>query len=266
MEVLYEALTGTTFKYLSGTELSNFYNACAITKGLFKKSSENAEGIFGAEELYDITSDVNYSEAMKNMGKAIRKFCEDAGSDVRTIFNGLSDYNMERTYMMAKNIVSSNRVQNEYAYYNIGTNIITYTPGLDGSDYLLLDFQRVKLEEPLRKYDGNSRYWTNKDTDRDGILDRNELGGDDTPQNTNDESLLYAKVDITGFIKKMVENELYGNDTDSINSENGKTLINTAIANMKYNVYKKRKEFMDESGDTNKVDRTEDYATLYKKP
>ena len=88
----YEALTGTTFKYLSGTELSDFYNKCAITKGLFKKSSENAEGIFGAEELYDITS-----EAMKNMGKAIKKFCEDAGSDVKTIFNGLAGYNILRT-------------------------------------------------------------------------------------------------------------------------------------------------------------------------
>ena len=241
-------LTWQYLPALSGKELENFYSNCQLVKSIFKKSKENTEGIFGAEELYDITSDKNFSEAIRDMKEAIIEFCDNKTID--SVWTGLTDYNIERTYIMAKNIVETNKVNDEFAYYNIGTNIITYTYGRHGKEYLLMDFQRVKLVEPLK--DKNDA-WTNKDTDRDGILDRNELGED-----SDDESSMWAKVDITSFIKKMVEKELYGNDTESINSTNGKQIVNTALAQVKYNVYKERQDFLTEHEDDNICDRRED--------
>ena len=49
----------------------------------------------------------------------------------------------------------------------------------------------------------------------------------------------------------MVQDELYGIDTESLNSEEGKLLVESALANIKYNVYKKRKEFLGDHGDDN---------------
>ena len=194
---------------------------------------------------------------MKKMKDSMNRFAEAAGDDIKKVFVGLTDYNIERTYLMAKNIVENEAIQNEYAYYNIGTNIITFTPGLDGSEYLLIDFQKVKLEEPLIAFNGNRRYETDKDTDKDGILDKLELG--DGHSSGTDETELYKKVNITGFIKKMVEDELYGTDTASLNTPEGKQLVESALANIKFNVYKKRKEFLGDHGDDNVTDRAEEY-------
>ena len=113
---------------MTGAALTDFYTRCQKVRSLFKKSKENAEGIFGSEELYDISSEVSYSEAMANMKLGMQRFANAAGKDIAEVFNGLTEYNIERTYLMAKNIMESNRVKNEYAYYDIGTNIITYTP------------------------------------------------------------------------------------------------------------------------------------------
>ena len=172
--------------------------------------------------------------------------------DIREVFNGLTEYNIERTYLMAKNIMENENIHDEYAYYDIGTNIMTYTPGKDGSDYLLIDFQRVKLKEPLRNEKGE---WTNEDTDGDGELDRYELTDGDATK----------KVDITGFIKKMVEDELYGNDSAYIRSlatdvdklayqAEKKERINSTLAKVKYNIYKERENFYEANIDNNKMD------------
>lgn len=244
-------LTWEYLPALSGKELEDFYSKCQQVKSLFKKSSENTMGLFGAEELYDITSDINFSEAIRNMKTAMVEFCNGATMD--SVWTGLTDYNIERTYIMAKNIVETNKVQDEFAYYDIGTNILTYTYGRHGKEYLLMDFQRVKLVEPLKdKYDN----WTNIDTDGDGVLDRNELGDDSS--DSNNENSLWTKVDITKFIKKSVEKELYGNDTISINSEEGKLMIDNAMAQVKYNIYKERQKFIEEHPDDNICDRKED--------
>ena len=146
-------LTWDYLPALNGKRLEEFYSRCQQVRSIFKKSSENAMGMFGAEELYDITSDKNFSEAMKDMKTAMEDFCGDGTMD--SVWTGLTNYNIERTYLMAKNIVETNKIQDEFAYYDIGTNILTYTYGRHGKEYLLMDFQRVKLLEPLKDKDEN---------------------------------------------------------------------------------------------------------------
>ena len=252
-------LTWDYLPALNGKELEKFYSNCQLVKSIFKKSSENTMGFFGAEELYDITSDKNFSEAIRDMKDAMIKFCGDGTMD--SVWTGLTDYNMERTYIMAKNIVETNRVKDEFAYYNIGTNIITYTYGRHGKEYMLMDLQRVKLKEALKDKDDK---WIEYDTDGDGIFDKDELGDDekDNKENNNkedgnDESSMWVKVDITKFIKKAVEKDLYGNDDKEINSKEGKEIVNTALAQVKYNVYKERQQFILDHPD-NECDRKED--------
>ena len=188
---------------------------------------------------------------MANMKLGMQRFANAAGKDIAEVFNGLTEYNIERTYLMAKNIMANENIHDEYAYYDIGTNIMTYTPGKDGSDYLLIDFQRVKLEAPLKDENGS---WTDKDTDGDGELDRFELTDGDSTK----------KVDITGFIKKMVEDELYGNDSAYIRSltpeaklsyqAEKKERIRSTLAKVKYNIYKEREDFYEANIDNNKMD------------
>ena len=263
----YDLLTGERFPYLnSNRDLEIFYTKCSAARTLFKKSKENEEGIFGAEEIYDIASETSFSEAMVNMKNRMFEFASSVGGDISEVFSGLTDYNIERTYIMAKNIVENEAIHNEYAYYDIGTNVITFTPGINGNEYLLIDFQKVSLKEPLRKFNGNTSYDTNEDTDMDGVLDRNELGD---YSNSEDESIIWKKVDITMFIKKMIESELYGDDTeykktlsphDKLEySTSKKKNINTALANVKYNVYSKRLEFLSSHSSDNVLDRDEKY-------
>ena len=178
-------------------------------------------------------------------------FAREVGGDIYDIWSGLKEENLGRTYIMAKNIVEANKVRNEYAYYDIGTNIITYTYGRQGKEYMLMDFQKIELEEPLKDKDDN---WTNKDTDGDGILDRNELGED---SDSDDESRMWKDVDITMFIRKAVEKELYGNDTDTINSVEGKKTVDIALSQVKYNIYNDRKTFNEEHKDDNMCSRRE---------
>ena len=154
---------------------------------------------------------------------------------------------------MAKNIVETNKIQDEFAYYDIGTNILTYTYGRHGKEYLLMDFQRVKLLEPLKDKDDN---WTNVDTDCDGILDRNELG--DESNVSDSENALWEKVDITKFIKKAIEKELYGTDDEALNTEDGKLMVENTLAQVKYNIYKERQKFINEHPEDNICDRKED--------
>ena len=253
----YMELTGKEIPMLSGRALEEFYEKCQKVRSLFKKSKNNLEGIFGAQELYDITSDINFSTAMKNMKDAMEDFCGDGTMD--SVWTGLTNYNIERTYLMAKNIVETNRVQDEFAYYDIGTNIITHTYGREGREYMLMDFQIVKLKEPLKdKYDN----WTNIDTDGDGILDRNELG--DNPNSNNDKnkeeeySALYEKVDVTGFIKKTIQKELYGANDTLANEPESIKIVNDTLAKVKFNIYKAREEFIKMHEEDNVCNRRED--------
>ena len=247
----FSSLTHMDFERLTDRELQIFYDKCQKVRSLFKKSKENTEGIFGAEELYDITSDKNFSIAIRDMKEAMLTFAREVGGDIYDIWSGLKEENLGRTYIMAKNIVEANKVRNEYAYYDIGTNIITYTYGRQGKEYILMDFQKIELEEPLK---GKDDKWTNKDTDGDGILDRNELGDD---SDSDDESRMWKDVDITMFIRKAVEKELYGNDTDTINSVEGKKTVDIALSQVKYNIYNDRKTFNEEHKDDNMCSRRE---------
>lgn len=43
------------------------------------------------------------------MKSAMLEFCN--GNTMDSVWTGLTDYNIERTYLMAKNIVEANRVQ-----------------------------------------------------------------------------------------------------------------------------------------------------------
>ena len=243
----YWALTGSALPTLSGEGLEDFYNKCYLARSAFKKSSENTEGIFGSEEIYDITSDINFSEALSNMQQAMIIFAGEVGGNVGEIFSGLDSAHIARSYVMAKNIVETNRVQDEYAYYDIGTNIITYTPRIYGNEYMLVDFQKVKLKRPLKvNLEGSDPIDTYEDTDGDGLYDRYELGSK-------------KKVDITPFIKKMVEKELYGNDTESINSTDGKLMIDNVMAQVKYNIYYNRYSFDEENSDNNRQNWKENY-------
>ena len=98
---------------------------------------------------------------------------------VISAFTGMQgETNIARTYLMAKNIMDSSRVRDEFSYYDIGTNVIMKTPGADGDIYLLSDFQKVKLDAPLYDIDEEGVVETNEDTDKDGIIDRNIRDGD----------------------------------------------------------------------------------------
>lgn len=252
-EAEYHDLTNEPLKKLYGSSLEDFYDRCYKARSLFKKSTENGEGIFGAEELYDITSDVNFSTALENMKKKMEEFCK--GADFETVWTGLTDYNIERTYMMAKNIAESNRLKDEYAYYNIGTNIITYTPGISGNEFLLMDLQKIKLKQPLEIIKNGIREQTKEDSDNDGILDRNELG--DMTSESDNETATKIKVDITGFIKKAIEKELYGNDEKEIN--NNQAYIKEVVSKVKYNIYQQRNKFDKENSENNKWNWKEVY-------
>ena len=112
---------------------------------------------------------------------------------------------------------------------------------------MLVDFQKVKLKRPLKvSLEGSDPIDTYEDTDGDGLYDRYELGSK-------------KKVDITPFIKKMVEKELYGNDTESINSTDGKLMIDNAMAQVKYNIYYNRYSFDEENSDNNRQNWKENY-------
>ena len=88
----YNALVNEGFPYLnSNRELEAFYTKCSTVRTLFKKSTENAEGIFGAEEIYDITSEVSFSEAMTKMKQSMLNFESSAGKEISEVFNGLTD-------------------------------------------------------------------------------------------------------------------------------------------------------------------------------
>ena len=203
----YKELTNEEeFPYLDGNKLQKFYERVTQVRSLFKKSKSNTEGIFGAEELYDITSEVSYSEAMDRMREAMANLGQ--GKELKLVWKGLDIANIARTYMMARNIMENEKVQSEYAYYNIGTNVISATPGLHGSEYLLIDFERVNLKKPLyvRDKDNQKTIPTYEDTDDDGLYDGNELN----------EGQFY---DITSFVEKMVLSELYGSNYKIVSEE-----------------------------------------------
>ena len=232
-----------SFPYLNQYKLQEFYSRVAKVRSTFKKSKENSQGIFGAEEVYDITSEVSYSVAMQDMKKAMVDMCK--GTELSTVWKGLTAENIARTYMMAKNIMENERVQEEYAYYNIGTNVINATPGLQGNEYMLVDFERIRLEQPLRVKDknGNATVKTYADTDKDGLYDRDELGRDGET---------FDYYDITKFIEKMVLAELYGshykvvNELPSERKESAtyltKSQIKDIMTNFKKNLIRRRKE------------------------
>ena len=58
------------------------------------------------------------------MKNSMQDFANAVGGDIKKIFNGLDSEHIARTYTMAKNIVATYRIKDEYAYYDIGTNII----------------------------------------------------------------------------------------------------------------------------------------------
>ena len=251
----YWDLTGSPLPTLSGKALEEFYSRCQKVRSLFKKSKENTEGIFGSEELYDISSDINYGEAIKDMKQAMVDLANGAGKDVRSIFSGLDSEHIARTYLMAKNIVETNRIKNEYAYYDIGLNIISYTPGLDTGEIMLMDFQKIKLKSPLTVKVDDRNYKTYEDTDNDGIYDREELG--DELSDSDRESSLKKKVDVSGFIRKAVERELYGNNDSEIRAN--KEYIDEVVAKVKYNIYNQRNKFDKENAENNKLNWKEVY-------
>lgn len=61
---------------MNASELQIFYNNVAKVRSTFKKSKENSQGIFGAEEVYDITSEVSYSTDMQDMKEAMVSICK----------------------------------------------------------------------------------------------------------------------------------------------------------------------------------------------
>ena len=158
----YEELTNRPFPYLYGDELQAFYDNITKVRSMFTESADNAEGMFGAEEIYNNTSSFSFSNAMVNMQNAMFDFCQ--GTDIAKVWTGLTAENAARSYILAKNIVENERVDSEYAYYNIGTNIMNYSAGRQDSSILLKDLQRVKLLQSLND-EGD------RDTDGDGIMD-----------------------------------------------------------------------------------------------
>ena len=238
-----ELTNETEFPYLNAADLQIFYNNVAKVRSTFKKSKENSQGIFGAEEVYDITSEVSYSAAMQDMKEAMVSICN--GTELSTVWKGLTAENIARTYMMAKNIMENERVKEEFAYYNIGTNVINATPGLKGNEYMLSDFERVRLEQPLKVKDssGNATVKTYADTDKDGLYDRDELGKDGET---------FDYYDITKFIEKMVLSELYGSHYKVVNelpSERKesvtyltKSQVKDIMTNFKKNLIRRRKD------------------------
>ena len=218
-ELEYEELTNRKFPYLYGDDLQDFYDRITRVRSMFTESAYNAEGLFGSEEIYDNTSNFSFSNAMANMQEAMFDFCK--GTDISKVWTGLTLENAARSYMLAKNIVENERVQSEYAYYNIGTNIMAYSAGRQDSTILLKDLQRVKLRQSLSDA-GNA------DTDGDGIADGDELVTSAFP------------VDITLFVKKMVMAELYGKEQSGVTEPEEETIMANFINNVKSRAVTKR--------------------------
>ena len=220
----YVELTGRAFPVLRGKELESFLTKIEEKKGIFKKSKANKYGSFGEDEEYTIESDINFSKAIRDMSDAMYEFCKDENGNIdKKLWAGLSDESVARTYLMAKNIIDSERVRDEYSYYDIGTNIIEKTCGSDSNIYLLIDFQKVKLDRPLIV---PGEGVTHEDTDNDGIYDGAELS------TTKD-------IDITGFIRKTLYAELYGVEQKGISDSEKwerKRTIDDMMAQYKRNV------------------------------
>ena len=181
----YEELFDEDFPELKGKELDDFYQKIRRIRRYYKKSKENGGGVFGEEELYDISSDITYSNAIKNLSNKIN-------GEFRDVFVGLDSEYIARTYLMAKNIADNTRLIEQNAQYDIGSNIISRTPGGVDNQILLSDLQLITLER-----DQNTGKYT-KDTDGDGIIDGLELGNDDGAT---------MSLKISGFIKKMLKAE-----------------------------------------------------------
>ena len=216
----YEELTGRPFPTLQGKELEAFYDKIEEKKAIFKKSKSNSYGTFGEDEEYNIESDINYSVAIANMKAAMEN---TIGLSAFTSMQG--ETNIARTYLMAKNIMDSSRVRDEFSYYDIGTNVIMKTPGADGDIYLLSDFQKVKLDAPLYDIDDEGVVETNEDTDKDGIIDRNEM-------------LMPISIDITEFVRKTLYADLYGKDPVNISAQDKRDRDNSI--DIRLSQYKQR--------------------------
>jgi len=102
---------------------------------------------------------------------------------------------------MAKNIADTTRLIEQNAQYDIGSNIVSRTPGGYNNQVLLSDLQLITLNR-----DDNGRY--TEDADGDGLTDGRELGNEDWPT---------TPLKISGFIKKMLKAEAgdsYSSATD----------------------------------------------------
>ena len=128
----YEELTGCKYQEIRGVELQELYNRINKVRSIFKRSIENTEGIFGAEEIYDIRSEVSYSKALENMKIAMVDMAKDSG--LSEVWNGFKEENIARSYLMAKNIVENERIEEEFSHYNVGTNIMNSTVGIEGNE------------------------------------------------------------------------------------------------------------------------------------
>ena len=104
-------------------------------------------------------------------------------------------------------------------------------------------------------YISKYNYKTYEDTDNDGIYDREELG--DELSDSDRESSLKKKVDVSGFIRKAVERELYGNNDSEIRAN--KEYIDEVVAKVKYNIYNQRNKFDKENAENNKLNWKEVY-------
>ena len=99
----YEELFDEEFPELTGKKLDDFYQKIRRIRRYYKKSKENGGGVFGEEELYDISSDITYSNAIKNLSNKIN-------GEFKDVFVGLDSEYIARTYLMAKNIADNTRL------------------------------------------------------------------------------------------------------------------------------------------------------------
>ena len=101
----------------------------------------------------------------------------------KTKIQTLNKENIARKYLMAKNIANNSRLIEQNAQYDIGTNIISKTPGNNNNrEILLTDLQLITVNNANLK----------EDSDMDGITDGNELG-------------TYKNVEISGLIRHMLK-------------------------------------------------------------
>ena len=238
----YEELTGCKYQEIRGVELQELYNRINKVRSIFKRSIENTEGIFGAEEIYDIRSEVSYSKALENMKIAMVDMAKDSG--LSEVWNGFKEENIARSYLMAKNIVENERIEEEFSHYNVGTNIMNSTVGIEGNEILLVDLQRVRLKKGLEEIKDGRKVDTYEDTDGDGLYDRDELGKNGDTKIT---------VDVTGFIKKMVMSEIYGKEAKGVSNEEEERIM----TKVKTNIYNRRKEVKEKKKNPNEENRQE---------